>query len=118
MRIFATVSKAFPLAVMFALALSVVVTPGTAWSSLRDEIREFHSFLQDRPRIFADLRANPNLVNSRRYLDQHTELARFLRRRPALRDEIRSNPNRVFGRSYAYERYDRYDRYGPVGRWR
>ena len=115
MKTFTPVKQVFSVAVMLALALSVLATPGTAWSSLRDEVREFHLFLQDRPRISADLRANPNLVNSRRYLDQHEDLARFLRRRPALRDEIRYNPTRVFSRSYAYDRYDRYDRYG---RWR
>ncbi len=115
MRTFTIVKQAFSVAVMLALALAVLATPGTAWSSLRDEVREFHLFLQNRPRISADLRANPNLVNSRRYLDQHEDLARFLRRRPALRDEIRSNPSRVFSRSASYDRYDRYDRFG---RWR
>jgi hypothetical protein len=103
---------------MLALAGAVLVSPGTAWSSLRDEVREFHLFLRDRPRVSADLRANPNLVNSRRYLDQHEDLARFLRRRPALRDEIRYNPSRVFGRYYINDRYNRYDRYDRFGRWR
>ena len=115
MKTFASFKRVFSAAVMLALALSVIAVPGTAWSTLRDEVREFHLFLRDRPRVYADLRANPNLVNSRRYLDEHEELARFLRRRPALRDEIRYNPNRVFSRSYAYDRYDRYDRFG---RWR
>lgn len=115
MKTFTPVKQVFSVAVMLALALSVLATPGTAWSSLRDEVREFHLFLRDRPRISADLRANPNLVNSRRYLDEHEDLARFLRRRPALRDEIRYNPSRVFSRYYVNDRYDRYDRFG---RWR
>ena len=111
-------------AIILALALSVLSTPGTAWSSLRDDIREFHSFLRDHPRVSADLSANPNLVNSRRYMEQHDELARFLRRRPGLRQEIALNPDRVFGRSAAYGRYGAYDRYGGYdrydrfGRWR
>jgi hypothetical protein len=105
----------FSFAMVLALALSVLALPGTVWSGLRDEVRDFHLFLRNHPRISADLRANPNLVNSRRYLDQHDDLARFLRSRPALRDEVRVNPYRVFGSSYAYDRYDRYDRYG---RWR
>ena len=118
MKTFTRLKHAYSLAVLLALALSVLATAGTAWSSLRDDVREFHLFLQDHPRISADLRANPNLVNSRRYLDQHEDLARLLRRRPALRDEIRYNPNRVFGRYYASDRYDRYDRYDRFGRWR
>ena len=105
----------FSFAMVLALALSVLALPGTAWSGLRDDVRDFHMFLRNHPRISADLRANPNLVNSRRYLDQHDDLARFLRSRPALRDEVRVHPFRVLGSSYAYDRYDRYDRYG---RWR
>jgi len=115
MKTFTPVRQVFSFAIMLALAFSVLATPGTAWSSLRDEVREFHLFMRDRPRIYADLRANPNLVHSRRYLDQHEDLARFLRRRPALREEIRYNPNRVFSRYYINDRYDRYDRFG---RWR
>jgi len=118
MKTFTPVRQVYSVALMLALALAALVAPGTAWSSLRDEVRDFHLFLQDRPRMSADLRANPNLVNSRRYLDQHEDLARFLRRRPALRDEIRYNPNRVFGSSSVYNRYDRYDRYDRFGRWR
>ena len=111
-------------AIMLALALSVLSTPGTAWSSLRDDIREFHSFLRDHPRVSSDLSANPNLVNSRRYMEQHDDLARFLRHRPGLRQEIASNPDRVFGRYYtngrygAYDRHGGYDRYDRFGRWR
>ena len=115
MKTFTPLKQVFSVAVMLALALSVLAAPGTAWSGLRDEVRDFHLFMRDRPRIAAELRANPHRVNSRRYLDQHEDLERFLRRRPALRDEIRYNPSRVFSRSYAYDRYDRYDRYG---RWR
>jgi len=111
-------------AIILALALSVLSIPGTAWSSLRDDVREFHLFLQDHPRISSDLRANPNLVHNRRYMDQHDDLARFLRHRPGLRQEIASNPDRVFGRYYTYGRYGAYDRYGGYdrydrfGRWR
>jgi hypothetical protein len=108
MKILTNSKSIFSLAAMLALAIAVLSIPGTAWSSLRDDVREFHLFLRDHPRVSSDLRANPNLVNSRRYLDQHEDLARFLRRRPALRDELRSNPNRVFGRYYAYDRYDRW----------
>jgi hypothetical protein len=110
MKVFANSKSIFSLATVLALSISLLSVPGTAWSGLRDDVREFHLFLRDHPRVSADLRANPNLVNSRRYLDQHEDLARFLRRRPGLRDEIRSNPNRVFGRSYAYDRYDRFGR--------
>ena len=103
---------------MLTVALSLLGTAGAAWSNMRDDIREFHMFLRDHPRISSELRTNPNLVYNRRYMDDRDELARFLRRRPGLRQEIASNPDRVFGRSYAYGRNDRYDRYDRFDRWR
>lgn len=112
------------LAVMLTMALSVLSIPGAAWSGLGDEVREFHLFLRDHPRIASDLRANPNLANSRRYLDNREDLARFLRHRPSLRAEMRSNPGRVMGPYYTYnrsdrfDRFDRYDRFDRFGRWR
>jgi hypothetical protein len=112
----------FFLAMMLTLALSILGTPGAAWSSLRDDIRDFHLFLRDHPRISSELRANPNLVYNRRYMYERGDLARFLWRRPGLRQEIASNPDRVFGRYYAYGGrsggYDRYDRYDRFDRWR
>jgi len=110
-------SKHFFALATLALALSVIAAPGLAWSGLRDDIREFHMFLRDHPRIASELRANPRLVYNRRYLDERERLARFLRGRPGLRQEIAQNPDRVFGRSYAYGPYDRYDRYDRLRPW-
>ena len=106
-------------AAIFALALSVWAIPGTAWSGLREDMLDFHSFLRQRPRVAADLRANPDLVNSRRYLDRHEDLARFIRHRPALREELRYNPGRVMAGPAAYDRrYSRYHRYDRPPWWR
>jgi hypothetical protein len=77
--------------------------------SLRNEVRRFHAFLQDHPKVSSQLRANPHLVGNRRYLDKHEELDVFLRRHPAVRREILDHPERVFGRNYLA------DDYGP---WR
>ena len=76
---------------------------------IRYEIRRFHAFLQDHPRVSADLRVNPRLVVNRRYLDRHEDLDDFLRRHPAVRRETLDHPDRVFGRHYLA------DDYGP---WR
>lgn len=106
-------------AAVLALAFSVWVIPGTAWSGLREEMLDFHSFLRERPRVAAALRANPDLVNSPRYLDRHEDLARFIRHRPALRAELRYNPGRVMAGPAAYERrYGRFDRYDRPPWWR
>lgn len=103
------------LAITLAAALTILSAPGMAWSGLRDDMRDFRGFLRDHPRISADLRANPDLMNNRRYLDRHEDLGQFLRQRPALRNEVRTDPRRVMGTYYSYDRYDRYDRYQP---WR
>ena len=87
-------------AVALTLALSVLGTPGAAWSSLRDEMRQFHDFLQDHPKVSTELRNNPNLVNSKKYLDKHEDLAKFLKRHPAVKREIVDHPRRAFSRYY------------------
>ena len=87
-------------AVILTLALSVLGTPGAAWSTLRDEMRQFHDFLQDHPKVSTELRNNPNLVNSKKYLDKHEDLAKFLKRHPAVKREIVDHPRRAFGRYY------------------
>lgn len=75
-------------ALILTLVLSVLGTPGAAWSSLRDEVRQFHDFLQDHPKVSTELRANPNLVSSKRYLDKHDDLEKFLKRHPSVKREI------------------------------
>src|SRR5580765_4164718 len=87
-------------ALILTLALSVLGTPGAAWSNLRDEVRQFQLFLQDHPKISTELRNNPNLVNNKKYLDKHDDLEKFLKRHPSVKSEIVHHPSRVFGRSY------------------
>lgn len=87
-------------ALFFTAALSLLALPGAAWSSLRDEMRQFHDFLQDHPRVSADLRSNPNLVNNKKYLDKHDELDRFLKRHPGVKREVLERPQRAFSNYY------------------
>jgi hypothetical protein len=86
----------FVLLLMFALF--VVASP--VWSSLRSEVNQFHDFLQNHPRVSAELRTNPNLVNSKRYLDKHDDLAVFMRHHPDVKRELVNHPSRVFGNYY------------------
>jgi hypothetical protein len=117
MTIAETIKRPVSFAAMLGLALAIFALPGAAWSGLRDDVRDFHAFLRDRPRVAAELGANPHLVNNRRYLERHDELALFIWRRPALRDELRYNPWRVLADYSGYNRYDRYDRYDRYGRY-
>ena len=87
-------------AIVLTLALSVLGMPGAAWSNLRDEMRQFHDFLQEHPKVSTELRNNPNLVSSKKYLDKHDDLEKFLKRHPAVKREILDHPRRAFGRSY------------------
>jgi hypothetical protein len=87
-------------ALILTLALSVLGTPGGAWSNVRDEMRQFHDFLQDHPKVSTELRANPNLVNSKKYLDKHDDLEKFLKRHPSVKREILDHPRRAFNRRY------------------
>ena len=73
---------------------------GSEADRLRNEVRQFHTFLQNHPKVSSELRRNPKLVNSKRYLDQHDELGNFLKRHPRVKQEIVNHPSRVFGNYY------------------
>ena len=87
-----------------ALTAATFGMPSLTWSSVRDEVRQFHVFLQDHPKVSTELRNNPKLVNSKKYLDKHDDLEKFLKRHPEVKNEILRHPNRVFGRYYRDER--------------
>lgn len=87
-------------ALILTLLLSVLGTPGAAWSSLRDEMRQFHDFLNEHPKVSTELRNNPRLVNNKKYLDKHDDLEKFLKRHPAVKREVLNHPSRAFGRYY------------------
>ena len=87
---------------LFALSLtfSLFAFAHPAWSSLRSEVNQFHEFLQGHPRVSADLRANPNLVNNKRYFDRHDDLAIFMRHHPDVKRELINHPKHIFSNYY------------------
>src|SRR3989442_12443986 len=91
-------SKMFYSAVFIPIgALLNVGTANDAWSDrqqLRNEIEQFHDYLQSHPRVSTELQNNPQLVYNKRYLANHDDLERFLRRHPLVRQEISQNPGR------------------------
>jgi len=52
------------------------------------------------PKNLRELRNNPNLVNSKKYLSKHDDLEKFLKRHPDVKREVLNHPKRVFGRFY------------------
>ena len=106
---------------VFALivTLSLVSLPRPAWSDyqqMRGEVDQFHAFMVKHPAVSADLQANPQLVNDRKYLDKHQEVKKFLKQHPAVQQEIAQHPRRVFGRYYIDDRRE-YSDNRPEHRW-
>jgi hypothetical protein len=91
-------------------ALLALASEGRAWSDdrrLRDQIAQYHVFMDEHPKASTQIRENPQLVYDKKFLKSHPEVERFLKGRPELRQEISRRPGRVF------EWYDRDDnRYG------
>ena len=84
------------LALSLILGLSIAVSGVSAQDDLtRGELRNFHEFLENHPRIAQDLRNNPALANDRRWVTRRDELNDFLRDNPRIRRELRENPTRV-----------------------
>lgn len=85
---------------VLSLMVSLFGVSRLAWSNVRSEINQFHDFLQSHPKVSAELRANPNLVNNKRYLDKHDDLAKFLKHHPDVKRALVNHPSRVFGDYY------------------
>jgi hypothetical protein len=103
----------------FIVTFSFLSLPGPAWSDyqqMRGEVDQFHAFMQKHPAVSADLQANPQLVNDRKYLDKHEEVKKFLKKHPSVKQEIAQHPRRVFGRYYIDDRREYADN-RPEHRW-
>jgi len=101
------------------LVISLLSFSRQAWSDydqMRDEVAQFHSFMVKHPSVSADLQANPQLVNDRKYLAKHEEVKKFLKQHPAVQREIAEHPRRVFGRYYIDDRHE-YSDNRPEHRW-
>ena len=113
--------QTFSINALFALiaTFSFLGFSRPAWSDysqMRDEVAQFHDFMVKHPSVSADLQANPQLVNDRKYLDKHEEVKKFLKKHPAVQQEIAAHPRRVFGRYYIDDRRE-YSDNRPEHRW-
>jgi hypothetical protein len=86
--------------ILLSTFVSLFVFFSPAWTSVRTEVNQLQEFLKSHPKVATDLRANPNLVNNKRYLEKHDDLAKFLKRHPDAKRELVNHPNRVFGNYY------------------
>jgi hypothetical protein len=86
--------KSLALSLIFGLGMALVSAGAWAQDDLtRRELRNFHQFLEDHPRIAEQLRNDPYLANDRRWVSRHYDLEAFLRNHPRIREELRENPN-------------------------
>jgi hypothetical protein len=88
---------------VMSLVIALIGAASPAWSDhehMRNEVNLFHDFLQSHPKVSTELRTNPNLVNNKKYLDKHDELAKFLKRHPDVKRELVNHPSRIFGNYY------------------
>ncbi|HYA27997.1 MAG TPA: hypothetical protein VEI95_04215 [Acidobacteriota bacterium] len=90
-------------AILLSLMVSFIGATGLAWADyghMRNEVNLFQNFLRNHPKVSAELRANPKLVNNKKYLDKHEELSKFLKRHPDVKRELVNHPSRIFGNYY------------------
>lgn len=58
----------------------------------RSQVAALDKFMDSHPEITRQLEANPSLIDSRAYLNDHPELISFLQQHPDLREDWRENP--------------------------
>jgi len=88
-----------PLVLALTVALAFFATTTPAWSNhdqVRSENRQFHDFIRDHPKVATELRSNPKLVNSKKYLAKHDDLDKFLKRHPNVKRELINHPSRIY----------------------
>jgi len=104
-------------ALLLAGMFLALATESHAWSDdrrLRNQIAQYHVFMEEHPKASTQIRENPQLVYDGKFLKKHSEVERFLKARPELRQEIARRPGQVFvwydRDDYRYGRYNRDDR--------
>lgn len=79
-------------------------TTATSQQNTSPDYDRMDQFLNDHKNIDKDLRANPSLINSQKYLDHHKDLRTFLNDHPQMRQEFAQD------RDYFMRREGRSDR--------
>ena len=98
------IKKLLPLlTLLIAMAALTLGTANVSWAdSLNEEMRDFNHFLNEHPRIAADLQRDPSLANNSGYLHAHDNLKDFLHNHPQVRRQIAANPGYALGAPYAW----------------
>jgi hypothetical protein len=99
-----TLNKFLPVfTVVLALAALTLGTAKISWAdSLNEEMRDFNHFLNQHPRIAADLQRDPSLAYNSRYLNDHDNLKDFLHNHPQVRRQLATSSGYALGAPYAW----------------
>jgi len=65
----------------------------------KEEITNFHQFLNSNPQISEQLRADPGLIKESKYLDAHPGLQAYLYDHPQVNKDLLENPDRFLQRA-------------------
>src|SRR5512143_4152641 len=91
--------------IVLALAALTLGTANISWAdSLNEEMRDFNHFLNQHPRIAADLQRDPSLAYNSGYLHAHDTLRDFLHNHPQVRRQLAANPGYALGAPYGWNR--------------
>jgi hypothetical protein len=91
--------------IVLALVALTVGTANISWAdSLNEQMRDFNHFLNEHPRIAADLQRDPSLAYNSGYLHAHDNLKDFLHNHPQVRRQLAANPGYALGAPYAWNR--------------
>jgi hypothetical protein len=71
---------------------------------MRQDVKEFDSFLDSNPKIARDLKEDPSKVNDQAWVSQHPELDNWLKEHKNVREEIKENPSAFMNREKAYDK--------------
>jgi len=83
------------------------------------ELAQFNRFLESHHEIAEQVRKNPQLVDNRQFVENHSALRSYLQDHPAVRDELRENPNAFMQQEGSFDRSEdvrERDRDGDAGR--
>lgn len=78
----------------------------------RRELSNFDGFLDSHPEIAEQLRKDPSLVNDRKFVKSHEDLAQYLDSHPEVKQEYRENPNQFMSEEQRFEQRQDFNRRG------
>jgi hypothetical protein len=72
----------------------------------RNELAQFHQFLDSHPEIAEQLRKDPSLADSEQFLKTHAALQNFPQQQPGIREQLKDNPNAFMRQEDDFNRRD------------